>query len=70
MKMKHELKHRIPEHWTPDMALCFVGFLDQLATAVWDQHGYGMSDLLEKQSPHNLQEPPDHDSMIDDEIPL
>jgi len=70
MNMKNELKHRIPEHWTPDMALCFVGFLDQLATAVWDQHGYAMSDLLEKQVSHELGKSPDLNATVDDEIPF
>jgi len=65
--MRHSLKHHIPDHWSADVALCFVGFLDQLATAVWDQHGPAMSDLLESQLAYDLERPQDNDTAHDDE---
>lgn len=68
--MRHTQKHHIPDHWTADMALCFVGFLDQLATAVWDQHGPAMSDLLESQLSYTTDRPTDGCTALDDEFPF
>jgi len=68
--MRHSLKHHIPDYWTADVALCFVGFLDRLATAVWDQHGPAMSDLLESQLAHEPDQPTDDDAALDDEFPF
>lgn len=47
--MRYDHRHEIPEEWTGDFALSFVGFLEGIIGAVWEKHGPEMMKLLDRQ---------------------
>jgi hypothetical protein len=44
----------IPDHWTPDEALSFVAFLEELIQAIWIEHGPLMARRLRRAENHSL----------------
>jgi len=38
---------RVPRSWSPEDALTVAYFLDDVARAIWKQHGHDMAELLQ-----------------------
>ena len=63
--MQPKPRHEIPLEWNADFALAFVGFLEGIIAAVWQQHGCEMQKLIDQRAKDIKTDPSDADEFFD-----